>query len=157
INSAITTHTGFSSLSLFSGGSILDGTSPKGTNVTVTNLFLTSNGGIGTSGSDFEFSVTSVNADSSAGNGDQFLKAVGTANLGTTNALNAGTGTITLTGGTFQIQASAGGNAIADTSQLTVNSPAILDLNGQSESFDGLNGNGTVTDGVAATTSTLTL
>src|SRR5262249_61756311 len=98
INSAITTHAGFSSLSLFSGGKILDGTSPKGTDVTVTNLFLTGNGGIGTSGSDFEFSVTSVNADSSAGNGDQFLKAVGTAKLGTSNPLNAGPGTIPRTG-----------------------------------------------------------
>jgi hypothetical protein len=158
INSAITTHTGFSSLSLFSGGKILDGTSPKGTDVTVATLFLTDKGGIGTSGSDFEFSVTSVNADSSAGNGDQFLKAVGTAKLGGFNALNAGTGTITLTGGTFQIPTSgAAGDAIADTSELTVNSPAILDLNGKDESIDGLNGNGKVTDSAATTTSTPTV
>src|SRR5262249_16467091 len=51
----------------------------------------------------------------------------------------------------------AGGNAIADTSELTVNSPAILDLNGQNESIDGLSGNGMVTDSAATTTSTLTV
>src|SRR5262249_62100492 len=94
INSAITTHAGFSSLSLFSGGKILDGTSPKGTDVTVTTLALTGNGGIGTSGSDFEFSVTNFSADSSAGDGDQFLKALGTAQLRAMDALNAGPRTL---------------------------------------------------------------
>src|SRR5262249_1855385 len=157
VDGAVTTHAGFNSLERRPGGKIRDGARPKGTDVTVTTLALTGNGGIGTSGSDFEFSVTNLSADSSAGNGDQFLKAVGTAQLGGFNALNAGNGTITLTGGTFQVQSGAGGNAISDTSELTVNSPAILDMNGQSESIDGLFGNGTVTDSAATTTSTLTV
>src|SRR5205085_723727 len=81
-------------------------------------------GNIGSAASDFEVSVTNLNADTSSGNGDQFLQAVGTARLGISNALNAGSGTITLTGGTFQIQGGAGGNAISDASQLSVNAPA---------------------------------
>src|SRR5262249_27220977 len=106
---------------------------------------------------DFEFNVTQLFTSSAPGNGNQFLKAVGTAKLdGSSNALDAGTGTITLTGGTFQVQAATAVHAISATSQLTVNSPANLDLNGQSESIDGLSGNGTVTDS-AAKTSTLTV
>src|SRR5262249_33694341 len=38
-----------------------------------------------------------------------------------------------------------------------VNSPAVLDMNGQNESIDGLSGNGTVTDSAATTTSTMTV
>src|SRR5262249_37181560 len=129
----------------------------KGTDVAVATLALTGNGGIGTAASDFEVNVTNLSADSSVGNGNQFLKAVGTADLDTAKALNAGAGTVTLTGGTFQIQDGAFGNAIDDMSELTVNSPAILDLNGQSESIDGLSGNGMVTDSAATTTSTLTV
>src|SRR5262249_20460421 len=145
-------------LQLFTGADVVDGTAGEQTDLTVATLSITAGGSIGSAGvGDINFQANNLTTDTSAGSGSQFLNASGTTQLGTANALNAGMGTITLTGGTFQIQASAGGNAIADTSQLTVNSPALLDLNGQTERFDGLNGNGTATAGVAATTSTLTV
>ena len=63
------------------------------------------------------------------------------------NALNAGIGTITLTGGTFQITSGAAGNAITDTSPVVVNAPAVLDLNGNNETVWSLAGSGSVTLG----------
>src|SRR5262249_29048605 len=101
--------------------------------------------------------AANLRVNTSAGNGPQFLSAAGTTALNVPNALNAGTGTITLTNGTFQIQSGAGGNAIYDCSSLTVNAPAVLDLNGNSEAIDALNGNGTITNGAAATSVTPTL
>ena len=78
-----------------------------------------------------------LTSNSSASNGSQNLSAVGTAQLatGSGNSLNAGTGTLYLSGGTFQIQASASGDAIKNTSPVVVNTPATLDINGQTETI----------------------
>jgi hypothetical protein len=67
--------------------------------------------------------------------------------LTSSNALNAGTGTITLTGGTFQIASGASGNAIANNSPTVVNSPAVLALNNNNETLTSLAGSGSVTLG----------
>ncbi|HVX63201.1 MAG TPA: autotransporter-associated beta strand repeat-containing protein, partial [Pirellulales bacterium] len=137
------------SANITAGGSISAQTSPLPGPISAVNVNLSAVTGIGASGNDLPISATNLTSDTSSGNGNQFLSATGAVNLNAANALNAGNGTITLDGGTFQIQAAAGGNAIADTSSLTVNSPAALDLAGNSESIDGLSGNGTVTSSVA--------
>ncbi|MBM3996179.1 MAG: hypothetical protein FJ303_18810, partial [Planctomycetes bacterium] len=119
------------------------------------NLALVAPDGMGTSGQSLVLGVDTLTSNSSGNNGNQFLAAATTIRLNTTNALNAGNGTITLTSGTFQIQAGAAGNAIANTSPLAVNSPAILDINGNNETVTSVAGNGNVTDTGAAATFTV--
>jgi autotransporter-associated beta strand protein/parallel beta-helix repeat protein len=116
---------------------------------------LTAPSGIGASGNALALQVGALTADSSGGNGNQFLAETGTAQLAVANALNAGSGAITLAGGTFQITAGAAGNAIADASPLTLNAPAVLDLGGYSNTIGALNGSGLVTDNGAAATLTV--
>jgi autotransporter-associated beta strand protein len=147
---------GAGSVTLSAGG---NGTiSESGTGITVTGnaVSLTAGGGIGSASHPLAVIATTLTADSSAGNGNQFLSDSATVGLGAANALNAGNGTVTLIGGTFQILAGAGGNAIADATSVTVNSTVALDLNGHSETISALNGGGTVTSG-AGGTATLTV
>ncbi len=110
-------------------------------------------GSVGTSGQSLVLDATSLTSDTSAGNGDQFLADTATVALTSANALNAGTGTITLTGGTFQVQNS---NAIPSTATVAVISPAILDLDGNSVTLSGLIGSGGVINS-SATNGALTL
>jgi uncharacterized repeat protein (TIGR01451 family) len=114
------------------------------------DLFATAPGGIGAAAQSFVFNVGTLRTNSSASNGNQWLADTATAGLNVANALNAGTGTINLTSGTFQVRAGAvtsgsNTNAIADTSPLVIASPGGLDLNGFSEQVTTLSGNGTVT------------
>ena len=61
--------------------------------------------------------------------------------------MNAGTGTVTLTGGTFKDQAA---NAITAADSMTVTSPGVFDLGGNNQTINVLGGTGTVTDSGAA-------
>ena len=110
-------------------------------------------GSIAAAGQPLLFTATTVSTNTSAGNGAQFLSYSGTVGLSVANALNAGTGTVTLTGGTFQAL-SAG--VISGASTVNLSAPAILDLDGSSQAIGGLTGAGTVIDSGAAATLTVT-
>ena len=127
-------------------------TQPAGLFISAGAVSLTA-GSIGTAGQSLDFNATSVSTDTSSSNGSQFLADSATVGLSIANALNAGTGTVTLTGGTFQTLVAG---VIPNTSILTVNSPAILDLDGNNESIGALAGSGTITDSGAAATLTIT-
>src|SRR5262249_17529992 len=132
----------------------LAGSADLGNSIAVT---LVSAGPIGTINQPLQLGTTNLSADTSANNSNQFLSETGTAQLASTNSLNAGAGTITLEGAAFQITGAAAGNAIADTSPLTLQSPALLDLDGQSETVDSLNGSGLISGGAGLLANTLTL
>jgi autotransporter-associated beta strand protein len=148
INSNATTTLGGNASWNAGGGSISDG---NGTSLNLSAVVLnaTAAGGL-----TLDTQVTSLASDSHAGNGTQTIRQTGTATI---THLDAGGGIINLNSGTFRIPAAAGGDALADASTVSVTSPAVLDLNGQNESVDILNGNGTLTNGAAAATSTLTV
>jgi hypothetical protein len=131
-------------LALLSAGSVSQTVS--GTALSAPNLQVTARGAIGSSSQPLTFSASTLTANTSAGNANQFLASAGTSLLSHAGALNAGKGSITLASGTLQISAAANHDAIANSSALTVNSPATLDLAGNSESINGLGGNGTVTN-----------
>ncbi len=63
------------------------------------NLQITAGGAIGSSGNDITFDADNLATDTSSNNGDQYLKSLSAVSLSTANALNAGSGTITLDGG----------------------------------------------------------
>ena len=63
-----------------------------------------------------------------------------------TNTGNDYAGATTITGGTLRLGAAG---VLPNTTDVTITSPGILDLNGLAESIDGLAGNGTVTSGIA--------
>ncbi|MBI2805844.1 MAG: hypothetical protein HYX68_12765, partial [Planctomycetes bacterium] len=63
-------------------------------------------GGIGSSANPIRLAASAVTAATS-GNGNIFLSENGTASLNSVNALNAGAGAVTLTGGTFQALSAA--------------------------------------------------
>jgi len=153
---SITTGGNVNLTSTNAAGTLTQMTNATSVSATSGNLAITAGGGVGSSGQAFVFNVSTLTSDSHTSNGNQFLADAATAQLNAPTALDAGTGTITLTTGTFQITSGAGGNAIADTSPLTIDSPAILDLNGNNETVDSLNGNGLVTDNVGAATLTVT-
>lgn len=128
--------------------------------VSPTTLNINASNGVGALALPFILNIggvgSSLTVNTSTLNTNQFLQATATlAGLTTPSALNAGLGTITLTGGTFQITAGASGNAITDNSPLVINSPGILDLNGQTEQVLTLAGTGTVTNSAATTTAEL--
>src|SRR5262249_47494396 len=106
-------------------------------------LSINASNGIGSVGQSFIFDADTLATDSSSLNANQFLAEINTV---TATALTAGTGTIPLTGGTFKLNS---GTTINDSTDMNVLTPAVLDLNGNSETFDGLNGTGSVTSGVA--------
>ncbi|MFO0841496.1 MAG: autotransporter-associated beta strand repeat-containing protein [Gemmataceae bacterium] len=145
-------------------GSVLDD-GVQATLVSGNAVALTAGSGtIGAAGNgDIDLGSTTLTATSSAASGSQFLRETGTALLAAANALNAGAGTITLTAGTFQAQASAGGNAVADTSPLVVQAGATFNLNNNNETVTSLSdgggpggnvtlGSGTLTTGDATST-----
>ena len=63
-----------------------------------------------------------------------------------TNTSNDYAGATTITGGALRLGAAG---VLPNTTDVTITSPGILDLNGLAESIDGLAGNGTVTSGIA--------
>ncbi len=126
-------------------GAISSGT---GTDVTIAGagtLSITSSGAIGDSGNSLEMSVANLTTNSSSGGNDQFLSTSGSVSVAA-GGINAGTGTIELVSGTFQLSAP---ELIGDESNVTVTSPAVLDLNGNPETFDGLAGTGTLNSAMA--------
>ena len=155
---ALSGNGGALTLTAGTGGIVEAGTNHSGTADlgNASTVALTSAGAVGASGQDVQIASTSLTSNTAANNSNQFLSETGTAQLAHTNALNTGSGTIKLDGGTFQITTGAAGNAIADASPLTVNSPAILDLHGNSETIDTLNGSGSVIDSATAATLTVT-
>ena len=130
--------------------------SGTGTTVTGHGLSLSAGGGIGSSSQSLVFNGATLTSVSSANNGNQYLADTATVQLTSPTALNAGTGTITLTGGTFQITSTASGNAIADTSPLAVESPGTLDLNNNNETVTSLSDGGVTGGSVLLGTATLT-
>jgi hypothetical protein len=86
-----------------------------------TTLALTAGGAIGSSGTPLAIDATTLTADTSSGNANQFLSDAATVKVTAANGLNAGNGTITLAGGTFLIDGST-----ASTSPVAVNSGATL-------------------------------
>jgi predicted outer membrane repeat protein len=125
-------------------GTVTQTTAATSVTATSGNLAITAGGGVGSAAQSLVFNVNTLTSDSSAGNGNQFLADTATAHLAVANALNAGTGTLTLTAGNFQILGGAGGNAITDTSPVVANTPAVLDLNSNSETVWSLAGTGSV-------------
>ncbi len=119
-----------------------------------TLTLLTTAGTIGDSFQALKLDATTLNADSSAANSAQYLSEVNTVAIGTTG-LNAGTGTVTLTSGTFTL---AGSNRINDSTTLAIASGTIFQMKGFSETIGGLTDAGTVeNESGAANTSTLTV
>ena len=114
-------------------GGITDG-DPAMLDVSATTLTVVAGAG----GVDLDIDVVTLASDTSSGNGNQKFRQVGGAV--TVQGLNAGTGTITLDQGTFNLA----GAGIADASRVVVNTPAVLNLNGVDETIASLGGNGTV-------------
>jgi hypothetical protein len=71
------------------------------------NLALQANLGIGAATAPLQVAADTMTADTSAGQSDQFLSASGTVDVIAANGLNAGTGSVTLAGGTFLVDGSA--------------------------------------------------
>ena len=114
----------------------------------------TDSGTIGDSILALQFDVSTLTANSSAANSAQYLSEVNTVAIGTTG-LNAGTGTVTLSSGTFSLPAA---NRINDSTTLAIDSGASFQMKGFSETIGGLNGAGTVeNESGLANTSTLTV
>jgi autotransporter-associated beta strand protein len=82
--------------------------------------------------------VGSISVNTAAGGGNIFLSEFDST---TVTSLDAGTGSITLVSGTFNL---AAGNALGDNSTLVVNSPAVVNLGSSDETVGSLAGSGTV-------------
>jgi autotransporter-associated beta strand protein len=108
-------NSGYSSLSLKTAGAITDNAG----SVTVANLALQAGTGIGTATNAMTFDATALVTNSSANNADEFLSEAHTVSV---TGLGAGTGTITLEGGTFSL---GGNNAIAGASALRIAGAAV--------------------------------
>jgi hypothetical protein len=108
---------GSNTLTLDSGNIIA--TSGNGLLVAGT-LALQAGASIGSAGTPLHMTASTLTANSAAGNGNQFLSASGTVQVTATNGLNAGSGTITLTGGTFLVDGST-----AAASPMVVNGGAL--------------------------------
>jgi hypothetical protein len=84
-------------------------------------LALQAGGGIGSAAAPLAMTAGTLTADSSAGNGNQFLSSTGPVGVSATRGLNAGTGTVALSGNLFLINGST-----AAASRLAVNGGATL-------------------------------
>jgi hypothetical protein len=125
------------------------------TSVTANTLNITGPEGIGTSAVlPFRFNADTLTTNSTglAAPANQFLFEGDTV---TATSINASTAGVTLVNGVFKI--GTVGGAISDNTDVTVNSPAVLDLNGNNETIDALLGDGSVTNSLAASTGTLTV
>ncbi|WP_425619265.1 PA14 domain-containing protein [Anatilimnocola sp. NA78] len=141
-NLVINTGTGSDSLNsnglaVFSGSATISVNGPLSDGNGATNNFQTPTLNLTASGTvDLDIDVTTLTTNTSAGNAAQTLREV---NSTTLTSLNAGSGSISLAAGTFNL---GSGTSIADTSPLNVG--GTLSLNGFSESVHSLAGNGTV-------------
>jgi autotransporter-associated beta strand protein len=124
------------------------------TSVTTNQLIVTA-AGVGTATQPLVFDAGRLTVDTSALNGNQFLREVGTVTVVNLNAGNgAGTptsGTSTLTGGTFLLASSS---AVAPTTAMLVQPAAIFNLNNFSVALGSLAGGGNVQIPGAGTTLT---
>src|SRR5262249_31233158 len=84
--------------------------------------------------------VDDLTVNTAAHGGNQFITE---ADSTTVTSLDAGTGAITLAGGTFNLAPS--GDALGDNSTLIVNRPAVVNVASSDETIGSLAGNGTVT------------
>jgi len=109
-------------------GSVTDG-GDAGTDVTGGAVTLNSAGTIGASGDGLSLAATSLTADSSAADGGQFLSET---DLVSVTSLDAGNGTVTISGGTFNL---GSGTSIGDGTTVDVQTGATLDVNGQTETL----------------------
>ncbi len=136
------------------------GVTQTGTTVSVTASTLSIVGPetIGQSGTPLHFNVNSLTTNSSALNGDQFVREVNSVTL---TSINAGTGTFTMmTSGEFDLTT----DAIANTTLVVVENGATLDVNGATDTVASvavrtggfLKGNGTLTAPVTANGGTVT-
>ena len=120
-------------------GGIVSGTAAI--DVTANSLILAAGvAGIGTSDNPLTMSVATLITNTCDANANQFLSEADTV---TVLGLDACTGTITLSSGRFTL---GGDEVIHDISDVTINSSAVLDLGGFSETIDALAGSGTVTN-----------
>ncbi|MCL4207844.1 MAG: autotransporter-associated beta strand repeat-containing protein, partial [Pirellulaceae bacterium] len=146
------------------GPSTLTGTVANGTYSVGGTADLTINGQIGTSGTS-TLTKSDANKLTLTGTTDNIGLAV-VANAGTVVLAKTSSGSVHAVGGsgtvltvnngaTVQL-AGSGGDQISTQGDVVVNTGGTLDLNGQSEGFDGLNGGGTI-DNTAAGAVTLTV
>jgi autotransporter-associated beta strand protein len=113
--------------------------------------FTITSGSFGTAAHPVSTQVSNLSVDTTAGNSNQFITE---ADSTTVTSLDAGTGTITLTGGTFNL---ATGDALGDNSALVVNTPAVVNLGANDETIGSLAGSGTVAFKAEGHTQFLTL
>ena len=136
-------------------GSITDG-GDVDTDVTGGVVTLTSAGTIGGSGDELSLAATSLETDTSASDGDQFLSEADSISV---TSLNAGSGTVTISGGTFAL---GSGTSVTDTTTIDVATGGTLDVNGQTETLTqvtvsggSLVGTGTLSSPVSAGSGTV--
>ena len=116
--------------------------------ITATNLSLAAGAsGVGTLAKSLTFNATTLNA-TTTGSGSLFLSEVDSVTIDATG-LNAGNGTIELDGGTFVL---GGSNRISNTSNLTIDGGATLDMATNNASINQLQ----LIDGTITGTGTLT-
>ncbi len=133
-------------ISLTTGGSISQTVS--GTGLTATSLSATAAGGIGSLSNPLALNASSLTTNSSGNNGNEFLQDSGTVSI---TSLNAGSGTIDLTGGTFNL---SGSNQLNSSSKLQVDAGTFgIGTNTQTVAQLILNG-GTVSGTTGVLTST---
>ncbi len=116
------------------------------------NAVGTSGGHFGAAANPIGTNVTALSVNTSAVNSNQFIAET---NSTTVISLDAGTGNVTLVGGTFNLRNDT--NAIGDLSTVTVNSPAVLNLANFGEEIGGLAGSGNVVFPANAIPQTLTV
>lgn len=122
-------------LTVTAGGAITDsGDLLVGGHARLTGTAIT----LGENGETINFATLST--DTSAANGPQDITEANTVTISSLG-LNAGTGTITLSRGTFLL---GGAGMIADTSGVSLGGSAVLNLGGFDETIDSLSGAGIV-------------
>jgi hypothetical protein len=138
---------GANSLTINSGSTIA---TIGGGSLQAGNLALVSDGDIGSASTPLAIVTGRLTADSSAGSGGQFLSETGTVQLFGNNALDAGSSTITLDSGTFEL----GGSLTA--ANVIINS-ATLDGGGTVSGSLQVNSGGEVSPGLANLPGPLTI
>jgi Ca2+-binding RTX toxin-like protein len=109
-------------------GSITDG-GDAGTDVTGGAVMLNSAGAIGGSGDAVSLAATSLSTDTSTANGDQYLSEADSVPV---TSFDAGSGTVTVSGGTFSL---GSGTSVNYGTTVDVATGGTLDVNGQTETL----------------------
>ncbi len=154
-STALNANCGAVSLTAGTGGIVEQSTNTSGIADiagSATSVTLISAGAIGTSGQPVQLNSTSLTTNTSANNSNEFLSTLSTV---TATSLNAGTGTINLQAGTFQLGAN---NAISSSSAVSLAnvSGAVLNLDNFNDTIASLAGGGTTGGNVALASATLT-